>query len=256
MHRPSQPLLLKLARTALRDVQRHAVVHEAAYILPWFASSRLMTRVLLENNQIEYSRRRRGASTDTTIDVQRHDQHGTLVERGTYVVKPGNPVPLDVHTDNEELEYGFFRMTDSSQYYVQIWSERSYALTHGRSTRIAHYRGVAGALAQLVSRVAKPHRKGLNLLCSEDSYQTVIVINLSSSANIIDMHVEGGGRHDRTTVRLPPFGSHLARFPHAVAPGEWTHKFVHFRASAPFELYVSQAKVVNHDELLSIQHVN
>lgn len=256
MHRPSQPLLLKLARKALRDVQRQAVVHEATYILPWFASSRLMTRVLLENNQIEYSRRRRGASTETTIDVQRHDQAGAMVERGTYVVKPGNPVPLDVRTDSEELEYGFLRMTDSSQYYVQIWSERSYALTHGRSTRIAHYRGAAGALARFVSRLSKPHRKGLNLLCSEDSYQTVIVINLSSSANIVDMHVQDGGRRDLTTLRLPPFGSHLARFPDAVAPGHWKHKFVHMRASAPFELYVSQAKVVNRDELMSIQHVN
>jgi hypothetical protein len=246
------------ARALGGKLRKLFVRYEPAYVLPWLASREVSTSVLLEHGQLEYSRRRRGVPPETTIVVTRYDRRGHPVLERDYIVRPGNPVMLDVTSDEPDLEFGFYRLTESSQYYVQIRSRDSCALTHGRSTVVAHYDGLSGAIFRRVGRMIRPYRKGLNLVCSGDTYQTVIVFNLSSVPNLVQMatrYEQGERQVDR--VLLPAFGSHLARFRarHSV-DGAIRRGHVRMRASAPFELYVLQTRRTDCGELLSIQHVN
>lgn len=257
MYKPAQGQVATRLRALVRALYKRAVRYEPVYVLPWVACNGVSTTVLLDNNQIEYSRRRRGMSAATTVAVTRHDATGRTVLERTYDVRPGKPVTLDVVSDSRQLECGFYRMTDSSQYYVQVCGPEWCALTHGRSTTIAHYDSVAGALLRGVLQVVRPHRKGLNLVCSADTYQTVVLFNLSSAPNVISISTRFGG--DPSTMErltLPPYGSRVLRFQCHGLTTTQRIGHVRLRASTLFELYVLQTRSAGGRELMSIQHVN
>lgn len=258
LHRPADRGIAGRVRALGAVLNRRLVRYEPVYIAPWVASRDVETFLLLENNHVVYSRRRRGLAPSVRVDVRRYDSSGRVLMQQQYDVKPGPPEMIRSTSTRAELECGFYQITDGSQYYVQIRGFGACALTHGRSTVVAHWPAGAASLMGAAGRLLRPYRKGLNFIYTPTLYETILLMNLSSSRNVIDIEATyDRGARNSTDVRLPPFGSALLRFNRGALDGtDIRTGFARMRASGPFDFYVLLTRFSNGHEVFSIQHVN